>query len=122
MTETKPTRTARRGRIFPEIQWTEEQKAQREAEREAFYQRCKPIFDKVKSELIETHYNWYVAVEPDSGEYFVDKNLEVVWQQCREKHPGKIHHTFRINGVEPRYVRISATSPEKLTLYTFALY
>ncbi|MEM9926488.1 MAG: hypothetical protein AAF915_22500 [Cyanobacteria bacterium P01_D01_bin.50] len=97
MTINKSTPTARRGRIFPEIQWTEEQKAQREAKREAFYQRCKPIFDKVKSELIETHYNWYIAVEPDSGEYFIDKNLEVVSHQCRNKHPGKVHHTFRIN-------------------------
>lgn len=97
MTETKPVRQARRGRIFPEIQWTEEQKAQREAEREAFYQRCKPIFDLVKSKLIETHYNWYIAVEPDSGEYFVDRDLEAVSLQCRQKHPSKIHYTFRIN-------------------------
>ena len=91
------TRTVRRGRIFPEIQWTEEHKAQKRAEREAFYQRCKPIFDKVKSEFIETHYNWYVAVEPDSGDYFIDKDLNQVWQKCGDKHPGKIHHTFRIN-------------------------
>ena len=93
----KQTRTVRRGRIFPEIQWTEEQKAQKRAEREAFYQRCKPIFDRVKSELVETHYNWYVAIEPDSGDYFVDKDLNQVWQKCGDKHPGKIHHTFRIN-------------------------
>jgi hypothetical protein len=97
MTETKPIRTVRRGRIFPEIQWTEEQFAEWEAEREAFYQRCKPIFDKVKAQLIETHYNWYVAVEPDSGEYFIDKDLEAAWHKCNEKYPGKIHHTFRIN-------------------------
>jgi hypothetical protein len=97
MTETKTTRTVRRGRIFPEIQWTEEQFAEWEAEREAFYQRCKPIFDKVKSEFIETHYNWYVAVEPDSGDYFIDKDLEVASRICREKHPAKIHYAFRIN-------------------------
>ncbi|RUT05186.1 hypothetical protein DSM106972_040070 [Dulcicalothrix desertica PCC 7102] len=97
MTETKPNRTKRRGRIFPEIQWTLEQRAQYEAESEAFYQRCKPIFDKVKAELIETHYNWYMSVEPDSGEYFIDKNLEVASLQCREKHPGKLHYAFRIN-------------------------
>lgn len=97
MTETKPTRTVRRGRIFPEIQWTEEQRAQDEAESEAFYQRCKPIFDKVKAELIDTHYNWYVTVEPDSAEYFIDKNLLVAWQKCHDKHPGKLHHTFQIN-------------------------
>ncbi|GAB1539842.1 hypothetical protein NUACC21_25090 [Scytonema sp. NUACC21] len=97
MTEVKSTRTARRGRIFPEIQWTEEQKVQREAESEEFFQRCKPIFERVKSELIETHYNWYMAVEPDSGEYFVDKGLEVVSSKCREKHPSKAQYTFRIN-------------------------
>ncbi len=97
MTEVKATRTARRGRIFPEIQWTEEQKAQREAKREEFYQRCKPIFDKVQLELIATHYNWYMAVEPDSGEYFVAQDLEVVSLQCRQKYPNKIHYTFRIN-------------------------
>lgn len=77
MTETKPTRTARWGRIFPEIQWTEEQLAQWEAERKEFKERCLPIFDKVKAELIETHYNWFVAVEPDSGEYFVDQDSSV---------------------------------------------
>lgn len=97
MTETKTTRTVRRGRIFPEIQWTEEQFAQWEAEGEEFYQRCKPIFDKVKAELIDTHYNWFVAVEPDSGEYFVDKDLEVASRVCRDKHPDKIHYAFRIN-------------------------
>ena len=98
MTETKSARTVRRGRIFPEIQWNEEQKARSEAEREAFYQRCQPIFERVKLELIETHYNWFVAVEPDSGEYFLAQDLEVVSSQCRQQHPGKIHYTFRING------------------------
>ncbi len=37
MIEAKPTRTVRRGRIFPEIQWTEKQKAKRQTEREALY-------------------------------------------------------------------------------------
>jgi hypothetical protein len=97
MTEVKSSRGSRRGRIFPEIKWTEEQKAQREAEREAFYQRCKPIFDRVKSEVMATHYNWFVAIEPDSGDYFIDQDLEVVSLRCREKYPGKIHYTFRIN-------------------------
>ncbi len=27
----------------------------------------------------------------------VDKDLEVASRICREKHPGKIHHAFRIN-------------------------
>jgi len=85
MSETKSDRTTRRGRIFPEIQWTEEQFAQQEAELQEFHQRCKPIFDKVKSELITAHYNWYIAVEPDSSEYFIDKDSSVASLYC----PGK---------------------------------
>lgn len=97
MTEAKPTRTARRGRIFPEIQWTEEQKAKRQAEREAFYQRCKPIFDSVQPELIKTHYNWYITVEPDSGDYFIDKDEIAVMNMCRQKHPNTPFYLFQIN-------------------------
>ena len=93
----KTTATRRRGRIFPEIQWTPEQKAQRAAASEAFYQRCYPIFDRVKPELIAAHYNWFIAIEPDNEEYFIDLDLEVASLQCRAKYPGKLHYTFRIN-------------------------
>jgi hypothetical protein len=91
------TTASRRGRIFPEIQWTPEQKSERAAERDAFYQRCQPIFDRVKTELIATHHNWFIAIEPDSEEYFIDRDLEVASLQCQEKHPGKLHYTFRLN-------------------------
>jgi hypothetical protein len=83
----------RQGRIFPEIQWT----IDLVAEREAFYQRCYLIFDRVRSELILTHYNWYAAIEPDSGDRFIDRDLEAASLQCRSKHPSKLHYTFRIN-------------------------
>ncbi|OKH44165.1 hypothetical protein NIES2101_28955 [Calothrix sp. HK-06] len=83
MTNTKPTRTARRGRIFPEIQWTEEEKAKRRAEDKEFHQRCKAIFDRVLPEHIETHYGWYMVVEPNSGDYFIDYSEDVVMQKAR---------------------------------------
>lgn len=98
MTETKTTHTARRGRIFPEIQWTEEQFAKRRAEREDFYRRSKEIFDRVKPEYIDTHYGWYMVVEPDHGDYFVDPDEEAVMQQARVIHPGTVRlFLFRIN-------------------------
>ncbi|GAB1539715.1 hypothetical protein NUACC21_23820 [Scytonema sp. NUACC21] len=97
MTEAKPTRTARRGRIFPEIQWTEEQIAQWRAEKQAFHQRCKVIFDRVQPELIKTHYNWYMVVEPESGDYFIDKDEITVMNMSRQKHPNAPFFLFRIN-------------------------
>jgi hypothetical protein len=87
----------RQGRVFPEIQWTPERIAKREAEREAFYQRCYPIFERIRAEKIATHHNWFVAIEPNSGNSFIDRDLEIVSFQCRTQHPHQLHYTFRIN-------------------------
>ncbi|MEG4858817.1 hypothetical protein QUB75_14055 [Microcoleus sp. K1-B6] len=97
MTNVKLHRTVRQGRLFPEIQWSEEKKAQWRAEREAFYLRCKPIFERLKPELIKTHNNWYIAVEPDSEEYFIDIDNIIAGKMCRQKHPNVIPQAFRIN-------------------------
>ncbi|MBE9206720.1 hypothetical protein IQ244_09380 [Nostoc sp. LEGE 06077] len=97
MTKAKSTHTLRRGRIFPEIQWTEEQKAQWNAEREAFKQRSQVIFKQVQPELIRTHYNWYMAVEPESEEYFLHEDILLVAQIAHQKYPNARLHVFRIN-------------------------
>jgi len=101
MTNVQPNRTVNRtvrwGRLFPEIQWSEEKKAQWRAERAAFRKRCKVIFDRLKPDLIDTHYNWYMAVEPDSEEYFIDKDDMAAAKMCRQKHPNAIPYLFRIN-------------------------
>jgi hypothetical protein len=97
MNETKPNHLARRGRLFPEIKWTQEQKIQSKTILEEHYQRCKIIFDRVQPELLKTHYNWFIAVEPDSGDYFIDKDEEIVTQICIQKHPNAIPFIFAIN-------------------------
>ncbi|MBD2249907.1 hypothetical protein [Nostoc parmelioides] len=97
MTEAKSTHQVRRGRIFPEIQWTQEQQSQWKAEREALKERCKLIFHQVQAELLKTHYNWYMAVEPESGEYFINEDILLVGKQAHEKYPNAKLHVFRIN-------------------------
>ncbi|MFM2062912.1 MAG: hypothetical protein RLZZ507_2582 [Cyanobacteriota bacterium] len=97
MTETKSTHTVRTGRIFPEIQWTQEQKNQWKSEREILYKRCKIIFEKLQTELMKTHYNWYIAIEPNSGEYFINQDAVVAAQKAHEKYPNIKLHVFRIN-------------------------
>lgn len=71
MTQPIPNRTPRRGRIFPEIQWTEAEKAKRKSESEAFYQRCWKIFD-------------------------IDR--ETAQLKARHAHPDSIHCLFRLDG------------------------
>jgi hypothetical protein len=94
-TSQKPAR--RRGRIFPERTLSPEELAKSKAEDEAFYQRCRAIFERVRSELIDKYYGWYIAVEPDSGNYFIDEDKELASKKARSKHPNAIHFMFCLN-------------------------
>jgi hypothetical protein len=97
MPESQSTRPVRRGRLFPEIQWSPEEKARRKAESEAFYQRCREIFERVRPQLIEDHYSWYIGIEPDSGDYFIDSDKELAHQKARQVHPNSVHCLFCLN-------------------------
>lgn len=98
MTEAIPQKPARRrGRIFPERTLPPEELARRKAEREVFHQRCRAIFERVRPEWIEKHYGWYIAIEPDSGDYFIDEDKEVASLKAREKHPNAVHCMFCLN-------------------------
>ncbi len=87
----------RRGRVFPEKRLSPEEKARLQAEDEAFYQCCRAVFDRVKPELIEVHYDWFIIIEPDSGDYFIDPDKNVARAKAREKHPNKKCIIMRIN-------------------------
>ncbi len=97
MTQSTPQRVVRRGRVFPEIQWTDEQKAEDRARRQAFSERCWVIFERLKPEILDKYYGWYIAIEPDSGDYFIDQDQEVASKMAREKYPHVIHHIYGIN-------------------------
>lgn len=99
MSSSTPKQMVRRGRIFPEIQWSEEEKARQKDRQKAFYQRCWTIFEGLKPEILDKYYGWYIAIEPESGDYFIDQNKERVSQKAREKHPDTIYHIFGINEI-----------------------
>ncbi len=84
--------------IFPDRpSLSPEEKARREAENEAFDRRCEEIFQRVYPELLAEHYNWYIYIEPNSGDYFIDENREVARQKAKAKHPTAIMMAMRLN-------------------------
>lgn len=90
-------KVVRRGRIFPELTISPEELARREAEDEIFYQRCREIFERVRPEYMENHYGWYIAIEPNSGEYLIDKDRMQAHKKMLEKHPQARHFVFCVN-------------------------
>jgi hypothetical protein len=97
MTPSIPKRVVHRGRLFPEIQWSPEKKARYQAEITAFRQHCLVIFEQVRPELMKEHYGWYIAIEPDSGDYFIDPDKETARKKAREQYPNAISGMFRLN-------------------------
>ncbi len=97
MTQLNSHRQPRRGRLFPELTISPEEQAKRQAELEAFRQRCRPIFEKLRPELTDKYYNWFIVIEPESGEYFIDPDSLVAAQKAHEKYPQGRFFTFRLN-------------------------
>ncbi|MEC4819488.1 MAG: hypothetical protein SAK29_40390 [Scytonema sp. PMC 1069.18] len=86
-----------RGRLFPERTISPEEKAKRQAEAEAFHRRGRVIFERLCPLLIESHYNWFILIEPDSEDYFVAANSMSALQEALQKHPQAQFATFRLN-------------------------
>jgi hypothetical protein len=97
MTHKNPTRPRRRGRIFPEYTIPPEELARRETEKNARVKRYKEVFAQVSPQLIQDHYNWFIIIEPKSGDYFIDPDEEIAMQKARQKYPSGMVCIMRLN-------------------------
>ena len=77
----------RLGQVFPGRQPTPEEIEKNEAEMQALMKRCDEIFEAAKPKLIDDYYDWFMVIEPESGDYFIDKDDEVAIQKADEKYP-----------------------------------
>ncbi|WP_243147640.1 hypothetical protein [Scytonema sp. UIC 10036] len=87
MTQTKPIRLRSQRRRFPEYSIPLEELAKRESEKQPRCQKARQLFDKVSSQLLVDYYNWFIIIEPNTGDYFIDPNEEVAAQKARQKYP-----------------------------------
>ena len=64
-----------------------EKLARRKAERDKHSKRSRVIFEKLRPQLIEKYYDWFIAIEPNSGEYLLDTKLEDLIQKVKQQYP-----------------------------------
>lgn len=59
--------------------------------------RARKIYEeRLKAELEPAHNDEFVAIEPESGEYFLGKTLSDAIGASRAKHSGKLARAFRV--------------------------
>ncbi|WP_081402947.1 hypothetical protein [Scytonema hofmannii] len=64
----------------------------------ALRERCRPVFERLRPALIETHPNWFIAIDPDTEDYILDPTLRGLTEQISKVHSGnKIRMIFRLN-------------------------
>ena len=59
--------------------------------------RAKEIYEqRLKADLEAQHKGEFVAIEPDSGDFFVGRTFDEAVKLARTKYPSKLSHTIRI--------------------------
>jgi hypothetical protein len=67
------------------------------AETKSVIARAKEIYRQQLQEPLEAHHkDRFVAIEPDSGDYFLADTFDEAVKQARSRHPAKLSHTIRV--------------------------
>ena len=67
------------------------------AETKAVIDRAKHIYaDQLQTTLEAQHRDRFVAIEPESGEYFLGDTFAEAVKSARTKYPSRLTHTIRI--------------------------
>ncbi len=61
--------------------------------------RSRLIYSRLGNELSSDYQGWYVAIEPDSGDYFLNASKVIAQQQARHQHPHRLICTFQLNAI-----------------------
>jgi hypothetical protein len=67
------------------------------AETKSVIERAKRIYaEQLRAVLEPQHLNRFVAIEPESGEYFLADTFDEAVKAATAKHPDRLSHTIRI--------------------------
>ncbi len=68
-----------------------------EAEVAEFVRRAEDVYaTQLQAVLEPEHLDEFVAIEPESGEYFLGKTLSEAMAAAHRKYPGRLAHAMRV--------------------------
>lgn len=74
-----------------------EEIAKRESASKIFADRCRVVFRQVAPALIADRYDWFILIEPDSGDYFIAPDHNTAYDRARQSHPQAKLMAMRLN-------------------------
>jgi hypothetical protein len=61
-----------------------EELARIQQQRDSLAARCRIVFGRIRPNLIETYYNWHIAIDPDTEQYLIDPTLKGITEKIVE--------------------------------------
>jgi hypothetical protein len=74
----------RRTRILPPQIGSSSEKNCRQEKRDALAAKCRVVFERLRPHLIESHFNWHIAIDPDSENYLIDPTLKGITEKISD--------------------------------------
>lgn len=72
--------------------------------------RCEGIYaDRLRPMLEQSHLHEYVAIEPESGDYFLGGTLSEAIQAARQGHPDRLAYALRVGHPSGVHLGVMAT-------------
>ena len=82
------------------------------AESRSVIDRAKRIYaERLQATLEANHRDRYVAIEPESGDYFLADSLDGAVRASREKHPTRLTHVIRVGHQAAIHIGLMICSP-----------
>ncbi|MCX7967012.1 MAG: hypothetical protein N3B10_00825 [Armatimonadetes bacterium] len=69
---------------IPQIDWNE------------FAEKGRAIYERVKDQLMPQYKGWFIAIDPETGDYALGKTDWDADRALRERHPGKVFYLMRV--------------------------
>lgn len=74
---------------------------------QAFIERCRAIYRRLLPALIAKHRGKVIAIEPESGDYFLGENLEDASAKALAQYPNRLFGFFQVDD-SPAVVKLRA--------------
>ncbi|MEH2137486.1 hypothetical protein [Nostoc sp.] len=74
----------RRTRILPKSNLAPEEVRYLQEHRDALAIKCRAVFERLRPTLIEMHYNWHIAIDPETEYYLIDPTLLGIMQKIHD--------------------------------------
>ncbi len=68
-----------------------------DTESEIRYQKAREFFNQLRPQLINQYSNWYIAINPDTGDYLVEQEYLKLFERLRQQPEKGKMVIFRLN-------------------------